>query len=729
MAKKNAAQADQLNILDIAPEVDKPAAKKANAKSASAKSASKGATTKPTASKAEPKEPPKKTGGKKEEGYGNSSIKSLKGPDRVRKRPAVIFGSDDLDGCKHAFFEILSNSVDEAREGNGTLITVTAWRDHSITVDDHGRGIPLGYNEAEGRWNWDLIYCELYAGGKYSNNDGDGAYEYSLGLNGLGACATQYASEYMEVFSYDGKNEYSIRFAKGEAVGELQTRPLSPKEKRTGTVQHWLPDLEVFTDIAIEPEYFEETMRRQSMVTPGVTFALRVEQEDGSFAESSYVYPNGISDYLAEQVGGAGLTAPVNWHLKTQGRDREDKPMYKLQADFTFCVSNTVRFLEYYHCSSYLEHGGSPDRAVRVAFVYALDRYIKNAGKYTKNESKITFQDVADCLALVINSKSTATSYENQTKKAINNVFIYEAMADFLKKQLEIYFIENPTAADVFAAQVLINKRSRESAESARISIKKKLTGTMDIANRVEKFDNCRSKDPAVRELYIVEGDSARTSCKLGRDAEFQAIIPVRGKTLNCMKADYQQIFNSDIITDLLRVIGCGVEISGKKVKTDMAGFDLSLLRWSKIIICTDADEDGFQIRTLLLTLFYRLLPTLIKEEKVYIAETPLFEITVKEKGEEKTYFAYDEFEKAEILKKLGNKRYTLQRSKGLGENQPEMMWETTMNPATRRLVLVSPADERATEEIFDTLLGNNLQGRKDFIAAHGNEYIKDADI
>ncbi len=661
--------------------------------------------------------------------YDNSSIKALKGADRVRKRPAVIFGSDDLEGCKHAFFEILSNSVDEAREGNGDTITVTAWSDHSITVEDRGRGVPLGYNKAEGRWNWDLIYCELYAGGKYDNNDEGAAYEYSLGLNGLGACATQYSSEYMEVYSYDGQNEYSIRFAKGEVQGELMTRKLSPKEKRTGTVQHWLPDLEVFTDIAIPPEFFEETMRRQSMVNPGVTFVLKVEREDGTFEESSFVYPNGISDYLAEQVGAASLTAPVLWHLETQGRDREDKPTYKLKADFTFCVSSTVKLLEYYHNSSYLEHGGSPDRAVKVAFVYALDRYMKSTGKYTKNESKITFVDVADCLALVINSFSTFTSYENQTKKGINNSFIYEAMTAFLKEKLEIYFIENPNAAEIFANQVLVNKRSRESAENARITIKKKLSGSMDIANRVEKFDNCRSKDPSVRELYIVEGDSARTSCKLGRDAEFQAIIPVRGKTLNCMKADYEQIFKSDIITDLLRVIGCGVEINSKKIKTDMAGFDLSLLRWSKIIICTDADEDGFQIRTLLLTLFYRLLPTLIRENKVYIAETPLFEITVKEKGEDKTYFAYDEFEKAEIIKRLGNKKFTIQRSKGLGENQPDMMWETTMNPATRRLVLVSPADEKKTEEIFDTLLGNNLQGRKDFIAKYGNLYIKDADI
>ncbi len=657
--------------------------------------------------------------------YNDQSIKALKGADRVRKRPSVIFGSDGLEGCEHSFFEILSNSVDEAKGGHGNEIVVTAYADHSICVDDHGRGVPLGWNEGEGRWNWDLIYCELYAGGKYDNNSGDSAYEFSLGLNGLGACATQYSSEYMEVYSYDGKNESHISFKKGEPVTELIVRPLERGEKRTGTVVRWRPDLEVFTDIKIPASFFIDTMRRQSVVNAGICFTLRIEGEKGKFEEQKFLYENGISDYLSELAGDTAMTAPVLWHLETKGRDREDKPDYKLKADFSFCVSNVVNATEYYHNSSFLEYGGSPDKAVKVAFVYALDKYLRAQNKYNKNDSKITFADVADSLLLVISSESTMTSYENQTKKAINNAFIYEAMTNFLKENLEIYFVENPTAAELFANQVLINKRSRESAESERLNIKKKLNTTMDISARVEKFVNCRSKDPAVRELYIVEGDSALTSCKLARNAEFQAIIPVRGKTLNCMKSTYEQIFKNEIITDLLRVIGCGVEITGKKVKGDVATFDLSALRWSKIIICTDADEDGFQIRTLLLTLFYRLLPTLIQEGKIYIAETPLFEITTKDQ----TYFAYDEFEKTEILQKLGNQKYTLQRSKGLGENEPEMMSRTTMHPATRRLVAVTPTDAAKTEEIFDTLLGNNLPARKEFIALHGSEYMKDADI
>ena len=529
----------------------------------------------------------------------------------------------------------------------------------------------------------------------------------------------------MDVYSYDGVYERHIAFKKGEPVtGELEERLLDKNEKRTGTVIHWKPDREVFTDINITADSIKETLRRQSVVNAGISFVLKTENQDKTFSEDKYLYENGISDYIKELVGDTSLTSPVLWHLETHGRDRDDKEDYKLKADISFCISNTLRTLENYHNSSFLEYGVSPDRAVKSSFTSALDKYIKSTGKYTKNEAKITFADIADCLVLVSNSFSTVTSYENQTKKAITNTFIYEAMNEFLRSNLEIYFTEHPMEAEIMANQVLVNKRSRESAETARLNIKKKLSGSIDIANRVEKFVNCRSKDPNVRELYIVEGDSALTSCKLARNAEMQAIIPVRGKTLNCLKADYGKIFKNDIITDLLKVIGCGVEIDGK-VKGDILPFDLDSLKWSKIIICTDADEDGFQIRTLLLTMFYRLLPTLLKEKRVFIAETPLFEITAKDK----TYFAYDEFEKTDILKSLGSKKYTIQRSKGLGENDADMMSLTTMSPATRRLIAVTPADAKKTEEIFDTLLGDNLPARKQFIAVHGKEYMKNVDI
>ena len=656
----------------------------------------------------------------KKQAYTNESISSLKGADRVRKRPAVIFGSDDLTGCQHAVFEIMSNAIDEAREGHGDLIIVTRYEDKSIEVEDFGRGCPVDWNEKEQRYNWELVFCELYAGGKYDNNSGDN-YEFSLGLNGLGSCATQYASEFFDARIYRDGFKYTLHFEKGEIVGKLNKEPAD--RKKTGSLFRWKPDLEVFTDINIPTEYFLDVMKRQAVVNAGVTFRFR-NQVGGKFETTEFCYEKGILDYITELTEGNSFTMPQFWECERKGRDRADKPDYKVKISASVCFSRNLSRQEYYHNSSWLEHGGSPDKATRNAFVYAIDAYLKQSGKYTKNESKITYQDVADCLVLVTNCFSTQTSYENQTKKSINNKFIQDAMAEFFRQQLQVYFIENKAEADKIAEQVLINKRSRETAERARITVKKKLSGSLDIANRVQKFVDCRSRDAGIRELYIVEGDSAMGSVKLSRDAEFQGIMPVRGKILNCLKADYGRIFKSEIITDLLRVMGCGVEVKDKHVK-DLAAFDLNALRWNKIVICTDADVDGFQIRTLILTMLYRLVPTLINEGYVYIAESPLFEINTKDK----TYFAYSEAEKAEILRNIGNQKCTINRSKGLGENEPEMMWMTTMNPETRRLIKVMPEDAEKTSIYFDLLLGDNLSGRKDYIAENGSLYLDLADI
>ncbi|CAH0538184.1 DNA topoisomerase IV subunit B (EC 5.99.1.3) [Oscillospiraceae bacterium] len=658
---------------------------------------------------------------KKQQAYGNDSISALKGADRVRKRPAVIFGSDGLDGCEHAVFEILSNAIDEAREGHGDLVIVTRYEDHSIEVEDFGRGCPVDWNEKEGRYNWELVFCELYAGGKYDNNAG-GDYEFSLGLNGLGACATQYASRYFDAVIRRDGFKYTLHFERGEIVGQLKKEPAD--RKKTGSTFRWLPDLDVFTDINIPKEYYEDTLKRQAVVNAGVTFRFRNETAPGKFETTDFYYENGILDYVRELTEDQALTMPQFWEAERKGRDREDKPEYKVKISAALCFSNKINRLEFYHNSSWLEYGGAPEKAAKNAFVYAIDAYLKSTNKYTKSESKITFQDVADCLVLVTNCFSTQTSYENQTKKAITNKFVQDAMTEFFRERLHVYFIENKQEADRIADQVLINKRSRESAEKQRLNIKKKLTGNLDISNRVQKFVDCRTKDVARREIYIVEGDSALGSVKLSRDAEFQGIMPVRGKILNCLKADYERIFKSDIITDLIRVLGCGVEVQTKKAK-DLTSFDLANLRWNKVIICTDADVDGYQIRTLILTMIYRLCPTLIEEGYVYIAESPLYEINCKDK----TWFAYTEAEKGEILKNLEGKKVSINRSKGLGENDPEMMWMTTMNPETRRLIKVMPEDMALTQQVFDLLLGDNLQGRKDHIAENGYKYLDQLDV
>lgn len=653
----------------------------------------------------------------KEKIYDNQSISALKGADRVRLRPGVIFGSDGIEGCQHSVFEILANSIDEFKEGYGNTIHVTLHPDYSITIEDFGRGIPVDYNESEQRFNWELVFCELYAGGKYNNNEGDN-YEFSLGLNGLGSCATQYSSEFMDVEVKRDGYIYELHFEKGENIGGL--RKTKANTKQTGSKIHWRPDDEVFTDINILPSYFHDVLKRQAVVNKNLQFVFEDQVSDEKHV---YLYEDGVIGYAKELAEDKNFTEVVSVEQETKGRDREDRPEYKLKFQVAFCFCNEKNLLEYYHNSSFLEYGGSPDKAVKNAFVYAIDKYLKNEGLYNKDEKKITFVDIQDSLILISNSFSTVTSYENQTKKAITNKFIQEAMQDYLKEYLFIYFTENKDEALKIAKQVLVNKRSREKAERTRINVRKQLSGSIDIGNRIKKFVDCRSKDISKRELYIVEGDSALGSCKLGRNADFQGIMPVRGKILNCLKADYDKIFKSDVIIDLLRVLGCGVEITSKYNK-DLNTFDLNNLRWQKVIICTDADVDGYQIRTLILTMLYALAPTLIKEGKVFIAETPLYEINSKGK----TYFAFSEYEKTEILKGLKAK-YTIQRSKGLGENDPDMMWETTMNPETRRLIQVVPEDIKATEAMFDRLLGDDLAGRKDFIASEGYRYLELADM
>lgn len=657
---------------------------------------------------------------KKTNEYDNTSITTLKGADRVRKRPAVIFGSDGIDGCQHSVFEILSNSIDEAREGYGKKISVTRYSDGSIEVEDHGRGIPVDFNEVEQQYNWELVFCEMYAGGKYNNDEGEN-YEFSLGMNGLGLCSTQYSSEYMDVDVRRDGYRYTLHFEKGEIVGKLKKEPYAKKD--TGTKIHWKPDLEVFTDIDIKPEYFLDIMKRQAIVNAGVEFVFR-NQNGKSFDITTYNYVNGVVDHAAEVIGEQGLTTVQHWETECKTRDRDDKPEYKCKMDIAVAFSNKVNLTEYYHNSSWLEHGGAPDKAVRNAFVYQIDSYLKQNNKYNKTESKIKYDDVEDSLVCVISSFSSVSSYENQTKKAVTNKGIQDAMTAFLRKSLEIYFIENPLEAEKIAEQVLVNKRSRENAEKTRLNIKKKLSGNLDITNRVAKFVDCRSKDVSERELFIVEGDSALGACKQARNPDFQAIMPIRGKILNCLKADYDKIFKSEIITDLLKVLGCGVEVKSKANK-NLSSFDMNALRWSKVILCTDADVDGFQIRTLLLTMLYRLTPTLIEEGKVFIAESPLYEITSKND----VYFAYDEAEKDKFISEIGNEKFTIQRSKGLGENEPDMMNLTTMNPSSRRLIKVMPDDAAQTAEIFNILLGDNLQGRKDYIVEHGNEYVDNLDV
>ena len=655
----------------------------------------------------------------KKNDYGNDSIKSLKGADRVRKRPAVIFGSDGIEGCQHSIFEIMSNSIDEAREGRGNKIIVTRFEDGSVEVQDFGAGIHVDFNKAENEYNWKLLFCEMYAGGKYDN--GESSYEFSLGLNGLGLCATQYASEYMDAEIHANGYCYKLHFEKGENIGGLQKEEYNKKD--TGSRIRWKPDLEVFTDINVPVDFFHNTIKKQAIVNDGVTFVFK-NQVGSRFETTEYCYNDGIKDYVKELAGEEAFTTPQYWECERKGRDREDLSDYKLKIKAALCFSQKTQLKEYYHNSSFLEHGGAPEKAFRSAFVNQINAYLKANNKYTKTDSQINVQDVEDILIFVVSSFSTQTSYENQTKKAITNKFIQDAMTDFLRKQLEVYFIENKLEAEKIADQVLINLRSRIKAENTRKTLKNALQSKIDMTNRIQKFVDCRSKDVNEREIFIVEGDSALGACKQARDANFQAIMPIRGKILNCLKSEYDKIFKSEVITDLIKVLGCGVEVRSKAAK-GISEFDMDNLRWSKVLICTDADVDGFHIRTMVLTMIYRLMPQLIEQGKVFIDESPLYEVTCKDQ----TYFAYNELEMDKIRQEIGDQKYTVQRSKGLGENEAEMMALTTMNPATRRLIQVTPDDVERTAQMFDLLVGDDLEGRKQYITDFGHLYIDAADV
>ena len=403
---------------------------------------------------------------KKQEQYGNSSISMLKGEDRVRKRPAVIFGSDDLEGCMHAVFEILSNAIDEAREGHGDTIIVTRYEDLSVEVEDFGRGCPVDYNEKEKRYNWELVFCEMYAGGKYGENGEN--YEYSLGLNGLGSCATQYASEFFDATIRRDGFRYDLHFEKGRNKGGLKKEPVD--RKKTGSVFHWRPDKQVFTDINIPVEYYRDVLRRQAVVNKGVTFKFR-NQVGKKFEEEEFCYADGIKQYIEEMVGDNAFTMPTFWETERRGRDAENRPEMKLKITASFCFSKQVSHVEYYHNSSWLEYGGSPDRAVRLGFTAAFDKYLRDNNKYTKNENKIIYQDIQDSLVLVTNCFSTIGCFENQTKKSVNSKFTQDGMTAFFKEQLQVWFIENAQEAQKAAEQILVNKRARESAEKTKSSV------------------------------------------------------------------------------------------------------------------------------------------------------------------------------------------------------------------------------------------------------------------
>lgn len=649
--------------------------------------------------------------------YNNDSIKSLGVLGGVRAKPASI----GLEGNNHTYLEILGNAIDENKAGYGSTIITRKFSNGMVMIRDFGRGVPMGIN-SDGEFAYKKVFDELWSGGKYDNNEENGgSYNYSLGTNGVGATGTNYTSDYFNAISIDeNHNVKEITYIKGVQDGELKEYIDESLER--GTIITWIPSKECFRGKGeIDNEFIINTLEDQAIVNGGLKLTFIDKEEN----ETEYYYEDGISgfiDSIANEEFRLSQTLSLSSEFK--GKDNEDDKDYKIKSDVYFTFNRESAFKRLYHNSSWLESGGTPDDIIKNSFVFSIDKYIKEKSMYDKKEKKISLEDVMDSLVIVMSTYSTISLFTDQTKKKIQSDFMKQSVTDWLRNQLEIYFIENPKEAELIAKQVLINKRSREKAEKTRTDIKKKLSGTVNnITNRIDGFVACKSKIPEKCEYYIVEGKSALGSTVQGRDKETQAIQAIRGKILNCLKAKTSEIMNNDVIISFIKALGCGCSLKNKKGQYYFE-FDISKLNYDKIIICTDGDVDGFHIRTLLITCFKVVFPELIEQGKLFIVESPLFEIVDKQ---DNSYFAYNEREKQNILDELGSNVIAIQRSKGLGENTKEMMWQTTMNPETRRLIRVTMDNKYTqdeTEEMFDMLLGDNAKGRAEYITNNMKHYI-----
>ena len=637
------------------------------------------------------------------ENYNNESIRKLTDLEAVRTRVSVYAGSADKEGAFTTVKEIISNSIDEFKEGYGDMIDIVYHEDGSITVRDSGRGIPMDWNEGEKEYNYKLLLFTLNAGGKYDSS----SYGYSIGLNGIGSSLATMSSEFADIESIRDGNIYSISSRKGAPEGELQIEK-NKDRLPSGTKVRWKPDTDVFDEINFPDKWFLEYIKRQAIVNKGLKISF-TNKEGEVFKE---YYEDGIRDYIKEISDDKNFTPEEYFETDDiWGSDRSDREDYKSKFEVAYTFNNDNYAMESYHNSSYLSEGGSPHDAVKSAFVHTIDRLIKKLNKYNKNEKKISFTDIEESLIIITNTYSTETQYKNQTKLAISNKFIRDKLNELLRSNLQVFFVENPLEAEKVADQVLANKRSREKAERTRIDIRKKLSKkTNTITNKVDGYYPPKSKNKEERILAICEGKSALSSMLDGRDVNTYGIYPIRGKTLNTYKASDKQITNNELITDLYSILGCGMELSGKK-GTKSNNFDIDNLNFGKIAIFADADEDGIgSILPLLLVMFERLSPELLKKGKIYYGQTPKYEV----KTLDEEYYAFNDKEFEEIKKEVCNQKYEVSFVKGLGElNQQGIA--RCMRPEADNLLKIT-VEEDSSVDILKMFMGKDVGKRREII-------------
>ena len=634
------------------------------------------------------------------EGYGASQIQILEGLEAVRKRPGMYIGSTSAKGLHHLVYEIVDNSVDEALAGYCDHIEVTINKDNSITVVDNGRGIPVGIQAKAHKPAVEVVFTILHAGGKF----GGGGYKVSGGLHGVGASVVNALSEWLEVNVYVDGYEYYQRYERGKVMCELQK--IGPTEKR-GTTVHFLPDKEIFEETVFDYKVLKQRLREIAFLTKGLRISLTDVREEEPIL-SSFHYEGGIREYVAylnkantplydEIIYCEGEKDGVLVEVALQHNDGYNENVYSFVNNIT------------------TPEGGTHLVGMRSALTKTFNDYARKNKLLKDNEQSLTGEDIREGLTAIVSIKIGEPQFEGQTKQKLGNSEARGAVESIVSDKLGVFLEQNPAIGKLIVEKSVMAQRARDAARKARDLTRRKTA--LEGMSLPGKLADCMDKDPSKCEIYIVEGDSAGGSAKTARSRATQAILPLRGKILNVEKARLDRIYANAEIKAMITAFGTGIH----------EDFDISKLRYNKIIIMTDADVDGAHIATLLLTFLYRFMPELIKQGHVYLAKPPLFKI----ERNKKVYYAYSEKEQDEILNEIGrdgNNR--IQRYKGLGEMDAEQLWETTMDPE-RRILLKVVMDEETSSEVdltFKTLMGDKVEPRREFIEENAR-YVKNLDI
>ena len=639
---------------------------------------------------------------KVEQEYGADEIQVLEGLEAVRKRPGMYIGSTGPRGLHHLVYEIVDNSIDEALAGFCTKIDVVIEKDNIIKVTDNGRGIPVGVNSKTGLPAVTVVFTVLHAGGKF----GGGGYKVSGGLHGVGASVVNALSEWLEVKVCDGEDIYFQRYERGQIVSPLKK---IGKSDVKGTEVRFMADPEVFKETTVyDYSVLERRLREQAFLNAGVHIELRDERDTDNIIKNNFVYEGGIKSFVEFIHKKRSLAVIHPDVIYFASKNEEDTIAVEIAMQYNESYNeNILTFANNIHTTD----GGTHEEGFKRALTYIMNDYARKFGKLKDNDKNLSGEDVREGLTAIISVKLKEAQFEGQTKAKLGNTEVRTMVEKLLREKLMVYLEENPAVSKAIFEKALASARAREAARKARESVRRK--SALESAQLPGKLADCQSRDSSETEIFIVEGDSAGGSAKGGRDRRIQAILPLWGKMLNVEKARIDRVYGNDKLMPVITALGTGIGDD----------FDITKLRYDKVIIMADADVDGSHIRTLLLTFFFRYMRPLVEQGHVYIAQPPLFRIT---KGKEHKY-AYSDMERDQILAQIEGKT-EVQRYKGLGEMDSDQLWETTMNPESRLMLRVDLSDAEAADETFTILMGDKVEPRREFIEKNA-KYVQNLDI